>query len=110
MTGAEIMAAVGFIVMLIGFLFGLWKYIDSKIGSAKTEASVKAEAATSLASLTRQELSEYKLHVAETYVTKAGMSEQTGQIMRALEAIGGRLDGITERIDSLMQPKSRART
>lgn len=109
MSGAEIMAAVGFIIMIIGFLFGIWKYVDSKINSAKAEASVRADTAATLASLGRQELSDYKLHVAETYASKAGMHEQTSQIMRAIESLGGRLDGITERIDNFMQPRSRSR-
>jgi len=98
MTGAEIMAVVGFIVMLMGFLFGLWKYVESQIA--------KADAATALASLTRQELSDYKLRAAETFATKAGMQEQTSQIMRAIESVAHRIDGLTERIDNLMQPKS----
>ena len=45
MTGAEIMGAVGFFVLVFGFIFGLWKYVDAKIGAAKTEASAAASAA-----------------------------------------------------------------
>ena len=67
MTGAEIMAVVGFIVMLMGFLFGLWKYVESQIAKAETRNAAKAEAATALAGLTRQELSDYKLRAAETF-------------------------------------------
>jgi hypothetical protein len=104
MTGAEIMAVVGFIVMLMGFLFGLWKYVESQIAKAETRNAA-------LASLTRQELSDYKLRAAETFATKAGMQEQTSQIMRAIESVAHRIDGLTERIDNLMQPKSmRSRT
>jgi len=73
MTGTEIMGVVGFIVMLSGF----WKYVDSKINAARNETVAKAEAATALAALTRQELSDYKLRAAETFATKAGMEEQT---------------------------------
>lgn len=106
MTGAEIMAVVGFIVMLMGFLFGLWKYVESQIAKAETRNAAKADAATALASLTRQELSDCKLRAAETFATKAGMQEQTSQIMRAIESVAHRIDGLTERIDNLMQPKS----
>lgn len=45
------------------------------------------------------DLSDHKLHVAETYVTKAGMQEQTTQIMRAIEGVGNRIDGLHERLD-----------
>ncbi len=106
MTGAEIMAVVGFIVMLMGFLFGLWKYVESQIAKAEARNAAKAEAATALAGQTRQELSDYKLRAAETFATKAGMQEQTSQIMRAIESVAHRIDGLTERIDNLMQPKS----
>lgn len=106
MTGAEIMAAVGFIVMIMGFPLGLWKYVESQIAKAETRNAAKAEAATALASLTRQELSDYKLRAAETFATKAGNQEQASQIMRAIESVAHRIDGLTERIDNLMQPKS----
>lgn len=106
MTGAEIMAVVGFIVMLMGFLFGLWKYVESQIGKAETRNAAKADAATALASLTRQELSEYKLRAAETFATKAGMQEQTSQIMRAIESVAHRIDGLTERIDNIMATRT----
>ncbi len=36
MTSAEIMAVVGFIVMLMGFLFGLWKYVESHISKIRS--------------------------------------------------------------------------
>lgn len=105
-TGAEIMAVVGFIVMLIGFLFGLWKYVESRIAKAETRNAAKADAATALASLTRQELSDYKLRAAETFATKAGMQEQTSQIMRAIESVAHRIDGLTERIDNIMATRT----
>lgn len=56
--------------------------------------------ATAAAQLGRQELADHRLHTAETYVTKAGMSEQTAQIIKALENLGGRIDGIHARLDS----------
>lgn len=102
MSGAEIMTAVGFIVMLMGFLFGLWKYIDGKLTALRNECSAKIDAAAALAALARSELAQQKLHVAETYVTKAGMSEQTAQIMKALESIGSRIDSLGERMDNIM--------
>jgi len=106
MTGTEFMGVVGFIVMLFGFLFGLWKYVDSKINAARNETSTRAEAATALAALTRQELSDYKLGAAETFVTKAGMQEQTSQIIRAIESVANRIDGLTERMDRVFEQKT----
>ena len=112
MTGAELMAVVLFGLTVFGALFGMWRYVDGKIEKAKTEASTVASAANALASLTRQELADHRLHTAETYVTKAGMQEQTGQIMRAIEGVGGRIDGVHERLDRMFEnpPAARRRT
>jgi hypothetical protein len=109
MTSAEIMAVVGFIVMLMGFLFGLWKYVESHISKSEARNAAKAEAATTLASLTRQGLSDYKLRVAGTLATKAGMQEQAPQIMRAIESAAHRIDGVTKRIDNIMATRTTAR-
>lgn len=104
------MAVVGFFVMLSGALWGIWWKIDGKVEKAKTEASSVATAANALASLTRQELADHRLHTAETYVTKAGMQEQTSQIMRAIEGVGNRIDGLGERLDRLYEAPTRGRT
>ncbi|WP_312414118.1 hypothetical protein [Shinella sp.] len=103
MTGPEIMAVVGFFVMLSGTLWGVWWRIEGKVEKAKTEAAAVAASANALAALTRQELAEHKLHTAETYVTKVGMQEQTSQIMRAIEGVGNRIDGLGERLDRMYE-------
>lgn len=55
------------------------------------------------------DLAAYKLHVAETYTTKASLSEQTNQIMRAIEVLSDKIDHLNGRIDGVMQARS-ART
>lgn len=88
MTGAELMAAIGFGVMLLGTVFGafwrMWGLIK--------EAGEKGEQA-------QRDLAAHKVHAAEVFATKQGMQEQTAQIMRAIENIGHRIDGISERLD-----------
>lgn len=117
MSGTEIMAVVGFFVMLFGVLFGVWKYIDSKLcklrddmgaGQLRYEASLSI-ATTETARVSR-DLAEYKTHAAETYATKEGMQKQTDQLLRAIESIGSRIDYISERIDRAFErppPRSR---
>jgi hypothetical protein len=105
MTGAEIMTVVGFFVMLSGTLWGIWWRIEGKVDKAKAEASNAAAAANALAALTRQELADHRLHTAETYVTKAGMQEQTSQILRSIEGVGNRIDGLSERLDRLYEAR-----
>lgn len=58
----------------------------------------------------KEDLAAHKLHVAETYVTKAGMSEQTAQIMKAIDSVGAKVDSTNVRLDGFLQPRPRART
>ena len=110
MTGAEIMAVVGFFVMLSGVLWGIWWRIEGKVKEAKAEASAVASAAQALASLAREELANHKLHVAEHFATKAGLQEQTGQLLRAIESVGTRINGVHERLDRLYENPPRQTT
>ncbi len=41
------------------------------------------------------DLGEFKLKVSETYATKAGMQEQTAQLLRAIEGVGTALTDCT---------------
>lgn len=98
---AQLVGGIGFFILVSGTLWGIWWRIEGRVDKAKAEASSVAAAANALAAITRQELAEHRLHTAETYVTKAGMQEQTSQIMRAIEGVGNRLDGLNERLDRL---------
>lgn len=92
MTGGELMAVVGFGMAVFGTLFGIWRYLDGKLTAGRKETEAVA-----------RELAAHKLHTAETYVTKTGMQEQHAQVLKAIEAVGSRLDtrldGFTERLD-----------
>lgn len=114
MTGAEIMAVVGFIVMLMGFLFGIWKYIDGKLTTVRAECATKIDAVAALATMARSEISDQRLHASETFATKTGMQEQTNSLLRAIEGIASRIDGLGERIDRMWEshakPTSRTRS
>lgn len=100
---AQLVGGIGFFILVSGTLWGIWWRIEGRVDKAKTEASGMAAAANALASLTRQELAEHKLHVSETYVTKAGMQEQTAQILRSIEGVGNRIDGLHERLDRMYE-------
>lgn len=88
---------------------GFWR-IWGLIDAAKKDALLRADAAIALAGVAREELSSHKLHVAESYVTKAGMNEQTDRIMRSLEGVAEKIDRTNERLDSLMLAKAPARS
>jgi len=68
---------------------------------------------SSLVASVKDELAAHRLHTAETYVTKAGMQEQTASLMKAIEGVGSRLDarldGVNDRLDRLYESKTPAR-
>lgn len=88
MTGAELMAVVGFMLTIFGAIGGFWFKLHGGIERNK------------------EDLAEYKLRAAETFATKTGMQEQTSQIMRAIESVANRIDGLTERIDNIMASRN----
>lgn len=89
---------VVFIITVFGAVSGVWWRVENKVKGAED----KADKATG-------DLASYKTHVAETYVTKAGMQEQTAQIMRAIEGVGSRIDAISERLDRVFETRTSSR-
>ena len=109
MTGAEIIMTAGFFMTLLAQAFGVWKYVSSEMKSLRLEAAAKTDAAASLATMARSELAEYKTHIAEVYATKDGMQRQTDSLLRAIESVGNRIDGLNERLDRVFEA-SQSRT
>lgn len=99
MTGPEIMAVVGFFVMLAGAGWRVWARVEAKVKVAEDKADKNTA-----------DLAQHKLHTAETYVTKAGMHEQTSAIMKAIEGVGNRIDGLNDRLDRLYENQPRRTT
>ena len=117
----EPFALVAFIILVIGFIAGGWWRIETAISKgktdalaaidkAKTEVAVQAGVAHGLASLAASQLSEHKVHVAETYVTKQGMHEQTQQLMQALTKLGDSFDRsigqVNQRLDRVIEQRA----
>lgn len=74
-----------------GAIVGIWYRLQSQVTANKAHHD--------------SDLAKYKLHIAETYVTKAGMSEQTAQIMKAIDGVGVKIDRTNDRLDGLTQLK-----
>jgi hypothetical protein len=71
-------------------------------------SSVVSDARNDTASV-RSDLAAHKLHTAETYVTKAGMQEQTAAIMKAIDSVGDKIDRTNERLDRVFEHQQPAR-
>lgn len=92
MTTDDLLKLLGFLIAFAGAVGGIYWRFSSAI------ADVRAE------------LAAHKLHAAEVFATKAGMQEQTAQLLRAIEGIGNRIDSISERIDRAFESRPARRS
>lgn len=102
----ELMAFVGFFILVSGTLWGIWWRIESKVDTAKKDNAVAASAAQATANMAREELAAYKTHVAETFVSKSGHRESTEQILEAINRLNERLDRAFDHSPKRPNPRS----
>jgi hypothetical protein len=69
-------------------------------------SSLKADAALAAAQLVAAHLSEHKLHIAETYITKSGHRESTQQLMEAIADVKASMTGLTTRLDRIIESRA----
>ena len=89
---------VAFIILVFGAVSGVWWRVEGKVKGAEDKAGAVGA-----------ELSEFKLRTAETYATKAVMEAQTAQIMKAIDGVGERIEGVNLRLDRVIEQRG-ART
>lgn len=111
MTGvvswADAMSAIGFAVMVLGALWGIWWKIDAAIKAAKTESADSARAALLRADFVAAQLSEYKTYVAENYASRVVLREALEPLVKTIEGVSGQVQHMSERLDRVFegQPK-----
>lgn len=74
MISAELAQAIGFLLVVGGAVGTIYWRWSSAVGGVD------------------KDLQSYKLHVAETFATKKGVSEQLGSVTKSVEAVGDRVD------------------
>lgn len=94
---------VGFLVMIVGVISGAWWRIEAVVRAARGDAMSAANLAATKVDIVSDSLAELRLHVAETYVSKSGLREQTEQIMGAIKDVAGSLAHLNERIDRVIE-------
>jgi uncharacterized protein YpmB len=100
---SDFISNIAFLIVVIGFVAGIWWRIEGAISKAKSDAVTQAQAAAALAALVQAQLSEHKLHVAEAYITKAGLRETTAQIIEAVNGVKTDVHSLNERIDRIIE-------
>ncbi|WP_271025270.1 hypothetical protein [Rhizobium sp. RCAM05973] len=101
------MKVVSFFLFLAGVGWGIWWKIDAKVEKVKTEAAEKIEEQRVATQEVRQDLAEHKLHTAEKYITKEGLSDTTEQIMGAISGVKTAIDNMTLRVDRVVENQNK---
>lgn len=78
---------LGFILTVCGAGGALWFRIESAIRAAPADAMLVAATATAKADVLATALGEFRVHVAETYVSKQWLRQQGGQVMDLLRDV-----------------------
>ncbi|ASJ59364.1 hypothetical protein SMB554_09245 [Sinorhizobium meliloti] len=89
---------VVFIITIFGAVSGVWWRVESKVKAAEDKADRAAA-----------DLAQHRVHSAETFATKAGLQESTAQLLRAIEGVGNRIDGVHERLDRVFESRTSGR-
>ena len=109
MLGAALMTItselVVFIIAVLSALAGVWARIEAVVSRARTEALSAASAASSRADIIASDLAAHRLHVAETYVSKAGLRDQVGQVMDLLRDVQNDVGSVNERLDRVIETR-----
>lgn len=85
--------------IMVGGFWRMWALIKG----VRDEAALRAEAAHAVAGATARELADHKLHVAETYITRASMREVMDPVMEAISGVRDQITLMSGRIDRLME-------
>ena len=101
---------VAFMLTVAGVAGAIWIRIERMIQSARADAIAAAEKASlaALAANTKVEmvqsaLHELRVHIAETYVSKAGLREQVGQVHDLVRDVQSDVGSINERLDRVIE-------
>ena len=92
---------------ILAAIAGMWWRIEAMVGKAKSEAIDSALLASTRADLAHTQLTEFKVHVAETYVSRAGLREARDEIMGAIGHISNQMSDVSKRIDRVIDGPER---
>jgi ubiquinone biosynthesis protein UbiJ len=92
------------------FLFWVWRLLsafNAKLAERDTAAQLEKERAKIAEETLRRELNEYKVHAAEKYATKDGMTQAIGRMESAVERLTTQVhdavERLTDRLDRMLE-------
>ncbi|MFK8250182.1 hypothetical protein [Ancylobacter terrae] len=92
MTGPITWEMATALCLILGAIAGVWWRIENRITQAVGGAHTSATAAGAQALLAQQQLSEFKVQVAETYARRHDLREMRDEIIGRLDRLDGRID------------------
>lgn len=122
MTGAVTWEVLVWVVGVItiaggtvaGFLFWVWRLVsafNAKLAERDTAAQLEKERAKLAEETLRREFNEYKIHAAEKYATKDGVTQAIGRMEAAVEKLTGQVhdavERLTARLDRMLEREGR---
>ena len=94
---------VVFIITVLGALGAIWAQIEAFVSRANGNHARGRDSASSKADVVASDLAAYRLHVAETYVSKSSLRDQVGQVMDLLRDVQNDVGSVNERLDRLIE-------
>lgn len=99
---------VVFILAILGALGGVWARIETIVSRARSEALLAANTAASRADVVAAGLSDLRLHVAQSYVSKEGLREQMSQLVDLVRDVQNDVGQVNSRLDRVIEGRSRS--
>jgi hypothetical protein len=107
---------VVFMLTIAGVAGTIWFRIERMVQSARTDAiaaadkaSLSALAATTKVEMVQSALTELRVHIAETYVSKSGLREQVGQVLDLVRDVQSDVGSINDRLDRVIEGRTPGR-
>ncbi|MBX8827255.1 MULTISPECIES: hypothetical protein [Brucellaceae] len=91
MNGAIEWTQISSLLVIGGSVVGVWYRLQQQINANRAYHERQHAA--------------YQLHVAENYVTRPGMNEQTERMMRAIDGLDAKIDRMNDRLDKVFQTR-----
>ena len=103
LTGDITWGDITTVAAIVAAAFAVWWRIESRADQVGDDAEKSANTAHAAASLALTQLAEYKTHVAETYITKAGLREFRDDVMTGVRDVKGSVSTLHERMDRFIE-------
>jgi hypothetical protein len=88
-----------------GFLFWVWRIVEGQRRELKerdTAAQLEKERAKLIEQELRKEISDFRIHAAQTFATKDGVTAAVGRMEQAIEKLSSLVHESVERITARM--------